>query len=154
MKTALHVVGGILGALAVVALVWAGAYALGVLGNKTQASYNKRVVTSKIQQNVNTATFAQAVYERFFDECNHVVALNDQIAQAKERLAETKGLPDDLTKSQQVGAAITDLTGVRSLQTRVAADYNAQSEQWTRGAFKDANLPQRLVAPYDNIVCG
>jgi hypothetical protein len=153
MKRTLVVLGGLVAVAALVAAVWAASYALGIVGNKTQASYNKRVVTSKIQQQINTADFAQQTYEQFYNECNKVVALNAQIAQLKERLAEAKQLPNDATKSQQVGAAITDLTGAEALQTQIAADYNAQSEQWTRAAFKDANLPARLDPPYD-VSCG
>ena len=146
-------VGATVATVLVIAAIWATIYGLGVIGNKTQASFNKRVVTSKIVQKINTADFAQATYEQFFNECNRVSALNDQIEQARQRLAEVKQLPEDVTKSQQVGAAITDLNGVQSLQTQIAADYNAQSEAWTRVAFKDASLPPRLNPPYD-VSCG
>lgn len=147
----MKVIGSIATGVLALALLFGGLYWGGVLSNNVQASYNKRVVTSKIEQNVNTATFAQATYEQFFSDCNAYVAMNTQIDAAKQRVADAKtnvlAATDGLSKSQALqaeSAAEADLTGAIQQQANVAARYAAASAEYTRGQFKDANLPVSL----------
>lgn len=143
-----------LGAVALVAVALVISYYGGILGNRVQANYNGRVVTSKVQQNVRTAAFAQEVYEQFFDDCNAVVADNQKIAIARKRVAAAKSAPDDSfgTKSGKVADAEADLTGVQQAQADTAARYNAAAAEYTRGQFLAESLPTRLDPPYD-ITC-
>lgn len=156
MKTSLAAVGMIAAIVLVVVAVVAGSYYGGIIGNHVQASYNGRVVTSKVQQNVRTAAFAQAVYEQFFNDCNAVVAYNAQIEQAQQRVRQIKAEPDDQfgQKANHVADAISDLTGAQQAQVAVAARYNANASEYTRGQFLDASLPARINAPYDTVSCG
>lgn len=143
-----------LGALALVAAALAASYYGGIIGNNAQANYNGRVVTSKVQQNVRTAAFAQDAYEQFFNDCNAVVADNAKIDIARQRVAEAKTAPEDAfgTKASKVADAEADLAGVQQAQVDTAARYNAAAAEYTRGQFLDASLPARLDAPF-NISC-
>lgn len=147
----LKVIGGALACLATVVGVWALLYYGGVISNNVQANYNKRVVTAQVQQSVRTKEFAQAAYEQFFKDCNDVVAMNGQLEAAKLRIEALKGLPDDVygTKAQKVADAISDETGLEQGQQAVAARYNANAAEYTRGQFLDQNLPARLDPPYN-----
>lgn len=143
-----------LGAVALIAVALVASYYGGILGNRIQANYNGRVVTSKVQQNVRTAPFAQAVYEQFFNDCNAVVADNAKIEIARERVAAVKSAPDDTfgTKAGRVADAEADLAGVQQSQVDTAARYNAAAAEYTRGQFRNASLPTQLTAPF-NAVC-
>lgn len=155
MRTTAAVIGGVTTLVVVVAGILLGLYYGGILSNKAQAHYAKRVVTNQVQQRVRTAEFAQATYEQFFNDCNAVVADKAKIAQAKERVAAIRATPDDALdqKQQQLGQAITDLTGLQQIQAETAARYNANAAEYTRGQFLDASLPPRLDPPY-NVTCG
>jgi hypothetical protein len=148
MKVALAAVAGV---VAVVAVALVVSYYAGILGNRVQASYQGRVVTSQVQQAVRSAPFAQETYEQFFDDCNAVVADNAKIEIARQRVAAAKAAPDDTfgTKAGKVADAEADLAGVQQAQVETAARYNAAAAEYTRGQFLDASLPTRLEAPYD-----
>lgn len=128
---------------------------IGVFAEKAQANFQKKVSGAQITQNIYQAEFRQNAYETFFKECNDVVAMNAQIVQAEERVKTLKAQPDDLfgQKANNLAVAIADLVGLRQNQTRVAANYNAQSSEYTRNPFKDASLPYRLTPPYE-VTCG
>lgn len=156
MKVTFAAVGAVAAGIAAIVLIIAVSYYTGVVGNHVQASYNGRVVTSKVQQNVRTPAFAQAVYEQFFEDCNAVVAFNTQIAQAEQRVLAMKAVPDDQfgQKAGRVADAISDLTGVRQAQVATAARYNAAASEYTRGQFLDSSLPARINEPYTVVSCG
>lgn len=128
-----------------------GLYYGGIIGNRLQANYQRRVVTSQVEQNVRRPDFAQATYEQFFNDCNAVVADNLKIGQAKQRIAAIRSLPDDALgrKQERLSDAITDLTGLQQIQADTAARYNAAAAEYTRGQFLAASLPARLDPPYD-----
>lgn len=154
-KNGLAVLGGLLAAGIIVAAVVAASYYGGIWGNHVQARYQKRVVTSQVEQGVRTAQFAQAAYESFFNQCAAVVADNAKIDLAQKRVAAAKALPDDAfgQKATSVSNAETDLTGLQQSQAGIAAQYNADAQEYTRGQFLDANLPPRLDSPY-KYACG
>lgn len=139
--------------LGVIAILVASYYG-GIIGNHVQANYQKRVVTSKVQQQVRTAAFAQAVYEQFFTDCNAVLADNAKIEIARQRVASAKAAPDDTfgTKAGKVSDAEADLAGIQAIQVDTAARYNAAASEYTRGQFLAQSLPPQLVAPF-NVTC-
>lgn len=144
---AVAVLGGVLVAVSL--------YYGGIVGNHLRANYQKRVVTSQVEQRVRTPEFAQAAYERFFEDCNAVVADNAKIKIAKQRVRAAKAAPNDVfgTKAAKVSDAESDLAGVEQSQAETAAFYNAAASEYTRGQFLAENLPAELVAPYTNVSC-
>jgi hypothetical protein len=150
--TALKALVGLLAA-AVIAVV--ATYYGGIWGNHLQANYAKRVVTSQVEQQLRTAQFAQATYEQFFDDCNAVLADNEKIAQAQERVKELGSQPDDQfgQKQTKVADAIADLAGIQAARADTVARYNANAAEYTRGQFRDANLPSRITPPYTHLDC-
>lgn len=140
--------------LAAIIGFYALAYYGGIIGNHVQANYQKRVVTSQVQQQVRTAAFAQATYEQFFTDCNDVLADNLKITQARSRVAAIKAEPNDQfgQKAGRVADAVSDLTGLQQIQADTAARYNAAASEYTRGQFLDASLPAQIAPPY-NVAC-
>lgn len=150
----MKILGGIVATIATIAAILALTYYVGIIGNRVQANYARATVTTKIGQVINQPGFAQATYERFWQECEDVLADNAKIAQGVSRVTQIRAEPDDAfgQKAGRLADAISDVTGLEGLQTQVAADYNAASEEWTRDEFKAVGLPDRLDPPY-HLIC-
>lgn len=113
----------------------------GVLGNSVQANYNKRVVTSKIQQKVRTPEFAQGQYETFFNLCAAVQTAEASLEQQYAQLALATA-PEDKTRIN------INVGGLIATRADAVNQYNADATEYTRGQFLASNLPSRLSAGY------
>jgi hypothetical protein len=127
-------------AAGVVALALFAAYYGGILGNRVQANYNKRVVTSQIQQRVRTPGFAQAAYERFFALCSSVQTAEVSIEQQKELLARAVG-----SDRQRLEINVAGLVANRADAVNT---YNTLAREYTSGQFLDQGLPTSLSLSY------
>lgn len=131
----------LLAAVAVIAGISVGSYYLGIFGNHVQANYQKRVVTSQVQQQVRTAAFAQTAYEQFFDLCASVQT--DEVTLDASLTQEKTASPDDKSRLE------TNIVGLLAARADSINTYNAQAREYTHGQFRDSNLPFRLpVGPY------
>lgn len=141
MKGTLAVVGGIMGTIAGIGIIFAVLYFGGIVGNNVKASYNRHVVTSKIRQNINTPLFAQGQYERFFNLCAAIQA--DEASLDEQYLLLRSAEGDDASRIR------ANIGGLVATRADSITQYNADSTEWTRGAFRDANLPYRIpLSPF------
>lgn len=127
----------ILGVVTLIAALWAAGYYLGILGNKVQANYQKRVVTYQVQQRVRTAVFAQTAYEQFFNLCASVQSDEATLDAQYAELAQTT----DPSNRDRIETNITALIAARADSINT---YNAQAHEYTHGQFLDRDLPFQI----------
>lgn len=136
-------------ALASVVVIGLVSYYGGIIGNNVQANYNKRVVTSKIKQNINTPAFAQGQYESFFNLCAAVQTAETSLDQQYAQLADATTADDKTRVNINIG-------GIIATRADAVNTYNAQAGEYTRGRFLASNLPPRLRLAYtkgDHTTC-
>jgi hypothetical protein len=131
------VVGFVAGFFAVLAIILVGSYYGGIIGNHVKANYAKRTVTSKVQQRVRTAVFAQSVYEGYFNECAAVKTI-------EASLDAQYNLLDSATTDADKSRINTNIGGLIGARADAINQYNADAAEYTRGQFLASNLPARL----------
>lgn len=149
MKSAGSVLAAIVGFVLLVVVIGVVSYYGGIIGNHVQANYNKRVVTSKIKQNINTPGFAQGQYERFFNLCAAVQTTEVTLDQQYIQLAQAT-TPEDKTRIN------INIGGLISNRADAVNTYNAEGAEYTRGRFLASNLTYPLLLAYtkgDHTVC-
>lgn len=130
-----------------------------IFGAELKGETDKRALHGREKSQIYQAENSIANYEAFYNDCNSVKALTEQVDSMKADLAMREKSYNAKSDPFGHGAAAlnrvrTDITGVEAQRTQVAASYNSRSAQQTRTAFKAADLPYTLNAPYSGIQCG
>lgn len=126
---------GTVAAIAALALMVGGLYYGGVISNRVHANYNARVVTSKLKQQVNTASFMRESYDHFYNLCAAIQG--DEVALDAQRYALRSATTDD--DKARINANIAGITADRG---GAIAEYNADAHKtFTLGTFRAADLP-------------
>lgn len=106
-----------------------------------------RGATEAREQTVGSGAFRLAAYEHFFGLCTSVQAQEGRIDSLNLEL-ETGPTPARVTQIQ------ASLTAVRSQRTELIAEYNQDAlAQYTRGQFRDRDLPYQLDPDTEETVC-
>lgn len=130
-----------------------------IFGAELKGEVDKRSNHGREKSAIYDPANSIANYEAFYNDCNSVKALTEQIGTmrasltAREKSYNAKSDPFGHEQAA-INRARTDLTGVEAQRSQVAASYNSRSAQETRTAFKAADLPYTIDPPYTNVQCG
>jgi hypothetical protein len=87
-------------------------------------------------------------YELFFNRCAAVQAAEARTEELESQLA----LQEEDSRSWNI--TLTSLTGIRSQRAESIAQYNADAaKDYTRGQFRDSDLPYTLILEEENTRC-
>lgn len=135
MKTALAVVGSILGLFALVALIWGFSFGFGWL---TAAPNGKLEARKSIQSGSSRI----AAYDHFFNLCASIQTDDSRIDAQLDELAASTG--DDAARVR------SNISGLTADRADAINEYNADaSKDYTIGQFRSSALPYHIdTAPH------
>lgn len=128
----LAIAGGVAAAIIGIALLWALGTAFGIIGGVTdRVADPDRMV---------------GVYERFFDRCASVQALEDQRDSVQAELDAT----EDGKRAERLRSS---LQAVEAQRARTISQYNADADAPTRSFLRSEGLPARLDVADERTEC-
>jgi hypothetical protein len=137
LKTVLLVGSAVLAVPVLAALIWGLMWVTADLRGATEAR----------EQTVGSGDFRLAAYEHFFGLCTSVQA---QEGRTDALELELEG-PVTPARESQVRAS---LTAVRAQRSELIAEYNQDAlAQYTRGQFRDEDLPYQLDNDNEETLC-
>lgn len=137
MSDRMKVVLGVLAVPVLIALVWGVTWATAPLRGATEAR----------EQTVGSGDFRLAAYEHFFGLCTSVQAQEGRAAALERELEEGTSA----SREAQVQAS---LTAVRAQRSELIAEYNNDAAaEYTRGQFRDGDLPYQLNEDEESTQC-
>lgn len=120
---------------------------IGVVWGLVWVTAPLRGATEAREQTVGSGDFRLAAYEHFFGLCTSV---QSQEGRAEALELELEG-PVTPARETQVRAS---LTAVRAQRSELIAEYNQDAlAQYTRGQFRDRDLPYQLDNDTEETLC-
>lgn len=94
------------------------------------------------EETITSSGFRLGAYERFFDQCAAVQAIDVKLATQQRLLKSEEG------DARQM--VLRNISGLEAQRANMVSEYNAAStKDYTEARFKDAKLPYRLSLAYD-----
>jgi len=93
-------------------------------------------------QTILNASGNVSSYEQFLKKYNQYQQYQNQLTVADKKIAELEKTGDKT--SQRYGNLVTESDGIRNMLARIAADYNAMSQNCYQGVWKTKGLPEHL----------
>jgi hypothetical protein len=81
-------------------------------------------------------------YEKFHEQYAAYEQYRGQLEDAEARLEALKS--EGVREGQEYDNLVTEISGIRQMQRRIAADYNAASQIAYQGIWKSRGLPDKL----------
>jgi uncharacterized membrane-anchored protein YhcB (DUF1043 family) len=93
-------------------------------------------------QTILNASGNVSSYEQFLKKYNQYKQYQDQFVEADKKVSELEKAGDKI--SQRYCNLVTESDGVRNMMARIAADYNAMSQNCYQAIWKTKGLPEHL----------